>query len=234
MFTLFHILFGVAQLALVVIGVRHWLAHRSSYGVIALLVIAALVYDNLAIASGAFLGEGDTLRAINTPRYIFHSLLTPLLVIFACGVARRAGLGWSQSKTVHGAFCLLATLLVGYSAYVDVINLQLSPAQFQDTLRYKNDFTLLKGPPIHAFATMIVLVVVGVGVWVRARWPWLFVGALAMLVLAGAGTRAITVANLGEVFLGAALVATLIAMDDRIPEAARARAGRRASTTVAA
>ncbi|MFC1464641.1 MAG: hypothetical protein ACFLMY_07320 [Candidatus Brachytrichaceae bacterium NZ_4S206] len=234
MFTLIHILFGAAQLALAVVGIRHWLVHRSSYGLIAILVIAALVYDNLAIAAGALLGEGDALKAVNTPRYIFHSLLTPLLIIFACGVARRAGLQWSQSRAMHAAFCILATLLVAYSAYVDVINLRLEPARFHDTLRYSNEFSLLKGPPLPAFITMIVLVVVGAMVWIRTRWPWLFAGALAMLILAGAGTRAITVANLGEVFLSAALVATVIAMDGRIPEAARARSPQRASTTAPA
>ncbi len=234
MFTLIHIVFGVAQLALAVVGARHWLAHRSSYGLIAILVIAALVYDNFAIAAGALLGEGDALKAVNTPRYIFHSLLTPLLIIFACGVARRADLRWSQGKGVHAAFCILATALVAYSAYVDVINLRLEPARFQDTLRYSNEFSLLKGPPLPSFTAMIVLVGVGVMVWVRARWPWLFAGALAVLILAGAGARAITVANLGEVFLSAALVATLIAMDGRIPQAARARALQRASTAATA
>jgi len=224
MFTLIHVCFGLVQLALTIIAVRHWMIHRSSYGLIPIAVIGALVYDNLAIASGSLLGEGAALQAVNVPRYVFHALLTPMLVIFACGVARRADVGWSQTKGVHAAFCTLATALIGYGAFTDILNLQLEPARFQDTLRYSNEFSLLKGPPLPSFISMIVLVVVGIVVWVKARWPWLFVGALLMLILAGAGSRAITVAALGEVFLSLALVATLVAMDGRIPQVARAKA----------
>lgn len=76
------------------------------------MAIAALVYDNFAIAAGALLGKGDALKAVNTPRYIFHSLLTPLLIIFACGMARRADLRWSQGRRVHATFCILVIALV--------------------------------------------------------------------------------------------------------------------------
>ena len=223
MFTLIHVCFGLVQLALTIIAVRHWLIHRSSYGLIPIAVIGALVYDNLAIASGSLLGEGAALQAVNVPRYVFHALLTPMLIIFACGVARQADVGWSQTKGVHAAFCTLATVLIGYGAFTDILNLQLEPARFQDTLRYSNEFSLLKGPPLPSLISMAVLVVVGVAVWVKARWPWLSAGALIMLLLAGAGSRAITLANLGEVFLSLALVVTLIAMDGRIPQAVRAR-----------
>lgn len=225
MFTLFHAIFGIIHLALGIIGTRHWLAYRSSYGLIALAIAYTLSFDNFAIALGALLGEGELLRAINVPRFVIHALFTPMLIIFACGAARRAGVRWTQSKGAHALFCIVATVLIAYGAYVDIFNLRLEPARFHDVLRYANEFFVLRGPPLPAMLTVLILIAVGAALWFRARWSWLFVGAVIMLVAAGAaGSRAITLSNLGELFLSGAVVATMIAMDGRIPRAARARA----------
>lgn len=206
MFTALHILYGLVQLGLAVYGTRLYLRRRSWYGLIAFVAMYGLAYDNLAIAAGSWLGEGALLKTLNLPRFVVHALITPLLVIYAFGVARRAGLGWARGRLAHTLFCLFATGLVALGTYTDIIRLQLEPERFQDTLRYVNAAT--HGPPIPAILTIVVLMVSGVLVWRKTQWPWLFVGSLLMFVAAGAGTRVIAIANLGEVALSGSIAAT--------------------------
>ncbi|WP_255256011.1 hypothetical protein [Priestia megaterium] len=52
------------------------------------LVIAGLIYDNIMIGIGSFIGEGDTLHSLSMLRFWFHALFTPTLVLFAYGVAK--------------------------------------------------------------------------------------------------------------------------------------------------
>lgn len=227
MFTILHVLAGVLQAILAVIGTRHFITrHRSWYGLIVVAIAWGLAYDNFAIAAGAILPEGDALKAVNAPRFYIHALLTPLLVIFAFGVARRAGLAWAQSRVAHAIACVLATALLALGAYVDVLNLRLEPARFQDVLRYVNGYEFLKGPPIPALVTIMFTLAVGVLVWARTRWPWLAAGSLLMLLAAGAGARLVTLANYGEIVLVGASVATFIVLGRRIGAPAAQVAGR--------
>ncbi|MBL8057394.1 MAG: hypothetical protein JNK29_11880 [Anaerolineales bacterium] len=209
MFTAVHIVIGLAQLGLAVIGTRHVLRHRGRYAWIPLGVIYGLVYDNLVIAAGSWLGEGALLRALNVPRFVIHALLTPLLCIFAVGAARRAGLAWAQSRAVHAAVCLAATALVAWGGYWDIVRLDLVPARFFDTLRYVNHGAP-PGPPLGAVITILVLVGVGALLWRRVRWPWLLLGGAVMFLAAGAGAQLVAVGNLGEIALTGALLATEI------------------------
>lgn len=211
MFTALHVAIGLIQLGLAVVGTRHYLRHRNRYGWIPLGVIYGLVYDNFAIAAGAWLGEGAVLQALNVPRFVIHALLTPLLCIFAIGVARRAGLGWAQSRAVHTAFCTVATALVAWGVYWDIVRLALVPVRFNDTLRYVNDGAP-PGPPLAAVTTIVVLIGVGALLWRRVRWPWLFLGGAVMFLAAGAGARLVAVGNLGEIAMTGALVATEVTL----------------------
>src|SRR5690606_28225527 len=53
---------------------------------VALLVFAALVYDNAVLGLGSFVGEGAGLETANAARYWLHALVTPLLVLVAWNV----------------------------------------------------------------------------------------------------------------------------------------------------
>lgn len=63
---------------------------------IPLLVIAALVYDNLIIGIGRWIGEGALLEGLNLARFWIHAAITPLLVAWALHAIRRAGFGWAR------------------------------------------------------------------------------------------------------------------------------------------
>lgn len=206
MFTTLHVLYGLVQLGLAIYSTRLYLRQRSWYRLIVLVAMYGLAYDNLAIATGSWLGEGELLKTLNLPRFVIHALITPLIIIYAFGVARRAGLDWAQGRLAHTLFCLFATGLVALGAYTDIVRLQLEPERFQDTLRYANAAT--QGPPIPAILTIVVLMVIGVLVWRRTNWPWLFVGSVLMFVAAGAGARVIALANLGEVAMTGSIAAT--------------------------
>lgn len=206
MFTALHVLCGLVQLGLALYSTRLYRRQRSWYCFIALVVMYGLAYDNLAIAVGRWLGEGAWLKTLNLPRFVIHALITPLLTIYAFGVARRAGLGWAQSRLAHSLACLFATGLMVLGAYTDIVRLQLEPERFQDTLRYVNAAT--HGPPIPAILTIMVLMGIGLLVWRKTKWPWLFAGSLVMFVAAGAGARVVALANLGEVALSGSIAAT--------------------------
>lgn len=207
-----HILISFLMLALVVAGVRQIRRAFNAYGLIIVLVIAALVYDNLVLGLGGAIGYGDTLRALNTPRFFTHAALTPTMIIYAFGMARAAGLGWAQTKGWHIAFCVFATGLIALGAAQDIFNLQLTAYDAgAQVVGYKNAFVLIKGPPIPAILTVVVLIGVGAILLLRVRWPWLLAGAAVMFVGALAMTRAPIAGNLGELALGFATIGTYLA-----------------------
>ncbi|MDW8319649.1 MAG: hypothetical protein RMN53_17625 [Anaerolineae bacterium] len=181
---------------------------RSSYTLLLLLVLAGLVYDALVIALGRFIGQGSLLSALNLGRFAVHALLTPLLMIFAFGVLRRAGVGWAQGKAAHTAVCIVATLMVLLGVYADLARVDMQPRLVMDTLRYVNEGGM-QGPPIASLVTMVFLLVGGVALWRRAGWPWLLLGSLVMFVAAGAAMgNLFFLGSVGEAVLGFANVAT--------------------------
>lgn len=209
MFTAIHIILGLSQAIIAVIGTRHYLKHRSWYGLIVLAIVYGLVYDNLAIAAGSFLKEGELLKAINVPRFVIHALITPMLIIYSVGMARWAGIGWAQDKMWHTILCLLSTAMIALGAYFDIIRLNLEPERYQDTLRYIN-VGGIKGPPIAAIVTIVVVIVIGGWLWRQTKWHWLFMGSALMFIAAAVGARLIFIANTGEVAMTASSIATLI------------------------
>lgn len=189
-------------------SVRLYGQRRSSYTLLLIPVLAGLVYDALVIALGRFIGQGGLLSALNLGRFAVHALFTPLLMIFAFGVLRRAGVGWAQGKAAHTAVCIVATLMVLLGAYADLLRVDMQPRVVMDTLRYVNEGGM-KGPPIASLVTMLFLLVAGVMLWRRTGWPWLALGSLVMFVAAGAAMGALFfLGGIGEAVLGFANVAT--------------------------
>lgn len=223
-----YMIIGVLQLATAWIGARHVRRRFSGYSLLTLSVVLGLVYDNFAIAAGAFLGEGDLLKVLNAPRYVVHALFTPSLLIVAFGALRLAGVSWAQSRLWHSVVCAAATALILLGSYVDVLNLTLVPEADNGVLRYVNAFHLFKGPPIPAVLTIVGVLAFGVVLWRRINWPWLVAGALIMF-LAAAATGFPIVQNVGEIAFAAGLVSTLIRVQREARGPAPAPAAARAA-----
>ena len=89
--TILFLGFAAAYLALLVWGVR--LAMRNGWWTPAnlpLLVVAALVYDNLVLGLGSTIGHGPALEGLNHGRFWIHAAITPTLVAWALHTLRRA------------------------------------------------------------------------------------------------------------------------------------------------
>lgn len=85
-----------------------------NYANFLILVIFGLVYDNLIIPFGRFIGEGNTLEALSKIRYWFHALFTPTLILFAWNVFHKTGL----LSTRQTLWKLLAYVLtIGFIIY---------------------------------------------------------------------------------------------------------------------
>lgn len=181
---------------------------RSSYTLLLAAVLAGLVYDALVIAVGRFIGQGGLLSTLNLGRFLIHALLTPLLMIFAFGVLRRAGVGWAQGKIAHTVVCIVATLLVALGLFSDLVGVDMQPQVVMDSLRYVNEGGM-KGPPIASLVTILFLLAAGIVLWRRTGWKWLALGSLVMFVAAGAAMGALFfLGGIGEAVLGFANVAT--------------------------
>jgi len=206
----FFILVGLIQLGIAIYGTREVRRNFTWYALLVLIVVYGLAYDNLAIASGALLGEGALTRALNAPRYWVHALFTPTMMIACFGALRKMGSKFAQSKTWHTSICLLATALIVLGSYGDILNLTLEPQTAVGVLRYVNTFEFMKGPPIPAVLTIIVVLIFGVMAWRGFGFKPLFIGSIIMFLMAGAAATMPLAQNIGEIAFATGLTLTQI------------------------
>lgn len=181
---------------------------KKSYALILFLVLAGLLYDNLIIAIGSFIGENSLLKVLSAGRFYIHAFFTPTMIIFGFGVLRKVDVKWAQGKTAHIIFCLLTTLLLAIGVYTDILRPDLQVKFVGGILRYINEGGL-KGPPVPAILTIIFLIVAGISLWRSTGWKWLAVGSILMVIAAGMGMGDLFyIGNLGEVILNFANVYT--------------------------
>lgn len=212
--SILHLVIGVLMAILLASAIQQLRRKSNPYGLIIVALVTGLIYENGILGLGGLIGYGDTLKALNTPRFITHALFTPMLIIYAIGMGRMAGLAWAQSRASHIAFCMLATGLIAFGAFQDILNLRLVPYEAgSQVLGYRNDFALLKGPPIPAVSAVLVVIVVGGLLLWRRRWAGLLAGGVVMLVGAMLMLRFPLGGNLGELALGLAINATYLAAE---------------------
>lgn len=198
MLTLYYITIAAIQTVLFVLMFRLWRKSGSIYAVFPLIVIAGIIYDNLIIGFGAFIGEGELLKMLNVPRFVIHAFFTPLIMIFGFGVARRCGVKFAQSRNWHIALCVFTTLMVLLGIYEELWKMNLVPKVEDGTLRYKNEPS---AAPIPAIMTIIVAMILGVFVWIKTKKPWYFLGSFGMFIFAPMASKFVWAGNLGEIFM---------------------------------
>ena len=200
---------GLVQLSIAIYGTKQLRSHFNWYALLVLIVVYGLAYDNIVLASGAILGEGTTLKALNTPRFWIHALFTPAMIIAAFGALRMTGSNLGKNKTAHIVICIIATALIALGSYIDLIKLDLVYESENGIFKYVNQFVLMPGPPIPAVLTIIFALAFGVMMWRNIKWPWLFVGSLLMFIAAPMASIPIF-QNVGEIAFAAGLVTTQI------------------------
>jgi hypothetical protein len=198
MLTLYYIAVATIQIVLFTWMFRLWRKSGTVYPLFPLIIIAGIVYDNLIIGLGAYIGEGELLKMLNVPRFAIHAFFTPLLMIFGFGVARRCGVGFAQSRNWHMAICIFTTLMVLLGIYEELVKMNLVPIAEDGTLRYK---TLPSAPPIPAIVTIIVAIILGIFVWIKTKKPWYFLGSLGMFIFAPLVSKFVWAGNMGEIFM---------------------------------
>lgn len=199
MMTLYFLIVAAIQVFLGYKLFTLWRNSKSIYTIFPLIVILGIVYDNLVIGLGSFIGEGELLKALNVPRFVIHGFFTPTMMIFAIGVARRSGVKFAQNKMVHAAVCILTLAMIALGVFHEVYHLALKPVAEEGTLRYVNE--MAQRPPIPAIITIIVVMLIGIFVWVKTKKPWYFLCTLLMFILAPMASRFVWAGNLGEIFM---------------------------------
>lgn len=207
--TIIYCLLTFAYLILLAFGC--YLAQRHTWADISnvlLLVILALLYDNAVLAIGHYVGEGETLRAMNLPRYWLHALITPLLILFAWRTLVHAHLHWASHRVVSGCFVLLTVGLIIFDLVVEVWGIHLEPVWTNGVVMYKK--VGKSGPPLMIIGVMSALLVTSLIVWWKQKWPWYFVGILSMGLapVIHFWLKSNAVHNIGELLLMISLLAT--------------------------
>lgn len=147
----------------------------------ALLVFAALVYDNAVLGLGSFIGEGAALEAANAARYWLHAFITPLLVLVSWDMLRRAGVRWAKSTWAMIVALVITIALIVYEVVVGAAPAQLVAEREYGILSYSNE-NAPDGPPIMVLVVAAALLLAGVYLWKRQGWPWLCLATVLMVI----------------------------------------------------
>jgi hypothetical protein len=164
-----------------------------------LLVIAALVYENGILASGSTIGEGAILKNLNYARYWLHALFTPMLVLFAWNVIKRAKVHWATNRKVGYLALLIVIALISLEVFTQLMGLELEAKKEYGVLSYRGKEM---GAPVMVIVVTLTLLISTVIIWWKQKWPWLLVGILAM----GGGSILLKHVDSGAIMNGTELI----------------------------
>ncbi len=144
-----------------------------------LLVIIGLIYDNLIIAIGKFIGEGNVLERLSYVRFLLHALFTPTLILFAFGICKRLGLPWSKKTIWKIVFSLTTLGLILYELLASVSGLELEPNWEDGILTYTSNGH--SDSPIMVIIVTVILGIIGFILTRKFHFPWLLLGTIIMI-----------------------------------------------------
>lgn len=178
--TILYLIFTLAYVLLVVIGIFLLKRKASVPGMILLLVTLGLIIDNAIIASGAFIGEGQQLKSISLIRFWTHALFTPALVLFGWYMANRFGVKWATSRFSYYFALVLTLVLMMIEIVTETLPLILIPVYEYGVLRYSSAHS--SGPPIMVLVLIVYLLAAGFSIWRKTKWPIMLIGVVIMLI----------------------------------------------------
>lgn len=145
-----------------------------------LLVIIGLVYDNLIIALGKYIGEGNTLIYLSYMRYWLHALFTPTLILFAWDIYSRTRPITNKNKTRWKVGTYLITIgFICYELFTLIKGLKLEPVWKNGVLTYEDT-----GQSVSLMVVFITLILglVGLHLIIKYRFFWLLFATLTMII----------------------------------------------------
>lgn len=145
------------------------------------IVILPLIYDNLLLPTGKWIGEGGLLESLNFSRFCLHALLTPLLVMYSIGTLRESGIEWAKKKwlVILGILYTVGLIVLEFS--IEVKGLELEVVKEYGVISYSN-VEEATGPPIMVLLVTLILIVASAILWKKTKWPVFFIGAVVMTI----------------------------------------------------
>jgi len=145
------------------------------------IVILPLIYDNLLLATGKWIGEGELLESLNFSRFCLHALITPLLVMYSIGTLRESGIEWAKKKwpVLVGILYTFGLIVLEFS--IEVMGLELEVVKEYGVVSYSN-VEEATGPPLMVLLVTLILIVASAILWKKTKWPVFFIGAIVMTI----------------------------------------------------
>lgn len=145
------------------------------------IVILPLIYDNLILATGKWIGEGELLESLNFSRFCLHALITPLLVMYSIGTLRESGIEWAKKKWLVIVGIIYTIGLMVFEFSVEVVGLEIEVVKEYGVVSYSN-VEEATGPQIMVLFVTLILIVASAIVWKKTKWPIFFIGAIVMTI----------------------------------------------------
>jgi len=170
-----------------------------------------LVWDNLIVGLGKFIGLSPLLEALSWPRFWLHWLSGTWLIIAAGSALRLAGFARMQSTRAMLLFCSLTFALILFDlphfwrdnlypvCEFDLI--RYSTAVSAENFCFPDQVAVRSTPPIASILTCFVVIGCGFVLMLRRRFPWMFAGGVLMLASAMPPLRDYKLDNFGEILI---------------------------------
>lgn len=146
-----------------------------------LFIMVALIYDNLILSIGMWIGAGEMLEVLSLLRYLLNVFLTPTFVFIAWDILRRIQIEWAEYLTTRIVFNLYTFGVTVIGVYTEILWITLEPVHINGVLQYlpNNDSFV----HIAIFLAVIPLFVSGVFLWHKNRWPILMCGVVLTMLI---------------------------------------------------
>jgi hypothetical protein len=193
-----------------------WRRSAAPAALVLLVPEFGLVYDNLIVAAGRWIGLGPLLDALSWPRFWIHWLCGAWLIVASGSILRLAGIPFACARRGMLGFCLLTTALMALDLRL-FWSASLHPVcelgLVRDSLSVAAGKFCLPGQqvvpsrfPLASFVTCLVVLGSGAALLLRRRFPWMLLGGAVMLATAAPPLKPLKLDNLGEVLITGGLV----------------------------
>ena len=215
-------LFLVQTLLQAVLFVWLWRICKSTGLLIAALLLVpqfGLVWDNLIVGVGRFVGFSPLLEALSWPRFWLHWLSGTWLIVGASVALRLANFEFMRGVRALLLFCSLTVALMMFDLphfWRDTLHpvcefdlIRYSTAVSADNLCYSEQQVVRAAPPLPSIITCFVVIISGAILMLRRRFPWMFAGGVLMLASAMPPLRNFKLDNFGEILIAAGCIAAI-------------------------